>query len=58
MPKTKGDTMNQAGIKQPDNIQLARALIRAGIAETLILKAASISEYQFRKLRKELGIIS
>jgi hypothetical protein len=50
--------MNQAGIKQPDNIQLARALIRAGIAETLILKAASISEYQFRKLRKELGIIS
>ena len=41
---------------QPNNLQLAKALIKAGIAEGLILKAASISEYQFRKLRKELGL--
>lgn len=41
--------------KQANNMQLAKALLRAGIAESLILKAASISEYQIRKLRKELG---
>jgi hypothetical protein len=40
--------------RQPDNIQLAKALIRAGIQENMILKAAAISGYQFRKLRKEL----
>ncbi len=45
-------TMEQ---RQPDNMQLARTLLRAGIADSLILKAASISEYQVRKLRKELG---
>lgn len=43
--------------KQPDNLQLAKALLRAGIAESLILKAASVSEYQIRKLRKELGTV-
>jgi len=41
--------------KSAGNLQLAKALIKAGITEGLILKAASISEYQFRKLRKELG---
>ena len=49
--------MGQETRKQPDNLQLAKALIRAGIAEGLILKAASITGYQFRKLRKELGIV-
>lgn len=43
--------------RQPDNLQLAKALLRAGIAESLILKAASISEYQIKKLRKELGTV-
>jgi hypothetical protein len=43
--------------RQPNNLQLAKALLRAGIAESLIIKAASISEYQIRKLRKELGVI-
>lgn len=43
--------------RQPDNLQLAKALLRAGIAENLIIKAASISEYQIRKLRKELGVV-
>lgn len=40
--------------RQTDNIQLAKALIRAGITEGLILKAAAISDYQFRQLRKEI----
>ncbi|HSQ41619.1 MAG TPA: hypothetical protein VLM37_05000 [Fibrobacteraceae bacterium] len=47
--------MSRSPQKQADNLQLAKALIRAGIAENLILKAASITEYQFQKLRRELG---
>lgn len=41
--------------KQPDNLQLAKALLKAGVAEGLILKAVAVSEYQIRKLRRELG---
>ena len=41
--------------KTAGNLQLAKALIKAGIAEGLIIKAAAITEYQFRQLRKELG---
>jgi len=50
-----GGTMSQ-DTRQAGNLQLAKALIRAGIAPTLILKAAAISEYQFQKLQKELNI--
>jgi len=48
--------MNTSRTKQPDSLQLAKALLRAGVAEDLILKAVSISQYQIRKLKQEINL--
>lgn len=40
--------------KSEANLSLARALMRAGLAESLVLKAAAISTYQFKQLQREL----
>jgi hypothetical protein len=40
--------------KSEANLNLARSLIKAGLAENLILKAASISTYQLHQLQREI----
>jgi len=49
--------MNQPNLrKSAANLALARNLLRAGLPEELILKAASITTYQLKQLQRELGI--
>lgn len=42
---------------QPDNLQVVKALVRAGVSENMILKAVAVPKYQIKKIQRELGIV-